>query len=384
MTVMPIALIMAGGRSLRMRASLSKRHKALVEVLGVSMLERNILALLSHGFQDIVVAVSAREQAVIAFARGRAARAAHAAGASLRVFVEKQPLGTIGAARAIPANADNLLVVNVDNLTSLDLTALLARHQTTKAAMTIAIHTEPFRVPFGQVSIRRGKVIDYKEKPVLPVLLSSGTYVLTSAARRRIPPGRPVGAPELVHILLGQNERVSAFLHSSAWIDVNDSASVERAEALIMANSGSFELWRQPWHCEMVVLGVFKNRKDILVRSDSRRPFQNGMLPVEQVLSEVETPVDSASRIGERIGLPVTRPQLVASFDELSLTTSQRTRYHLFVCGLVSRPRSRNPASQGGVCWVNVEQLSKSHGKSRTVAYLKRYAVSQDPHSVCH
>ena len=44
------ALIMAGGCSLRMRASLGGRHKAMVEVLGVSMLERNIMALLAHGF----------------------------------------------------------------------------------------------------------------------------------------------------------------------------------------------------------------------------------------------------------------------------------------------------------------------------------------------
>jgi len=348
------------------------------------MLERNVLALLSHGIQDIVVAVSAREKAVIAFARGRASRAARAAGANLRVFLEEQPLGTIGAARAIRASAENLLVVNVDNLTSLDLTALLAHHEATKSAMTIATHTEPFRVPFGQVSIRRGRVTEYKEKPVLPVLLSSGTYVLTSAARRRIPSGRPVGAPELVHMLLGQKKKVSAFLHSSPWIDVNDSASVEHAEALIMANCGSFELWPQPSHREIVVLGIFKDRRDILARTDSRYPLQNGVLPVEQVLSEVETPVDSASRIRKRIGLPVTRPQLVASFDELGLTTSQRTRYHLFACELAARPRSRNPASRDGVVWVNVDQFSESHGRSRTIAYLKRYVASQDPRSVCY
>jgi len=381
---MPTAVIMAGGRSLRMRASLGMRHKALVEVLGVSMLERNILALLSHGFHDIVVAVSARERAVITFARGRAARVAHAGGASLRVFLEKQPLGTIGAAKAIRASADSLLVVNVDNLTSLDLTALLAHHQATKAAMTIATHTEPFPVPFGQVSIRKGRVIEYKEKPVLPVLLSSGTYVLGSAARWRIPSGRSVGAPELVHLLLGQKQRISAFPHSSPWIDVNDSTSVERAEALIMANFRSFELWRQPSHREIVVLGAFKDRRAVLVTSGNHYLFRNGLLPVHQVLSEVETPVDSASRLRERIGLPVTKPQLVASFDELDLRTRQRTRYHLFACRLAAPPRSRNPASQGGLRWVNVDQLSKSHGKSRTVAYLKRYFGSQDPHSVLY
>jgi NDP-mannose synthase len=381
---MPIALIMAGGRSLRMRASLGRRHKALVEILGVSMLERNILALLSHGFDNMVVAISAQEKALIALARGRAARVARAGGASLRVYLEKPPLGTIGAARAIGASAESLLVVNVDNLTSLDLTAFLAHHRATKAAMTIATHTEPFPIPFGQVSIRKGRVIEYKEKPILPVRLSSGTYVLSPAARRRIPSGRPVGVPELVHILMREKRKISTFPHSSPWIDVNDSASIERAEALIMANFRRFELWRQPPHCVIVLLAVLKGRRVGLAKCDSRRAPPDRMLPVEQALSEAESPIDTASRLRERMALRVTKPQLVASFDELDSRSRQRTRLHLFVCELAARLRSRNPVSQSGVRWFNVSQLSKSNGNSRTIAYLKRYIASQNPHSVRH
>jgi NDP-mannose synthase len=381
---MPIALIMAGGRSLRMRASLGMRHKALVEVLGVSMLERNILALLSHGFQEIVVAIGAQEKALIALARGRAARVARAGGAGLRVYIEKRPLGTIGAARTIRASGEDLLVVNVDNLTSLDLTAFLAHHQATKAAMTIATHTEPFPVPFGQVSIRQGRVTEYKEKPVLPVLLSSGTYVLSPAARWNIPRGRPVGAPELVHILLRAKQRISAFTHSSRWIDVNDSAAVERAEALIMAHCRCFELWRQPPHREIVVLGILNNRKVALPRGQSDRAHPVRVLPIEQVPSEAESPVDTACRLRERLGLAVTHPKLVASFDELDLRTRQRTRRHLFACDLEARAKRRKHLSQSGVQWLNVNQLSKSHGDSRTIGYLERYIASQSPHSLRH
>src|SRR5438105_8918056 len=100
---MATALIMAGGSSLRMRASLGRQHKALVEVLGLSMLERNLLAILSCGFRDIFVAISAKEKALIAFARGRAARLAHASGARFRILLERHPLGTIGAARTMTA-----------------------------------------------------------------------------------------------------------------------------------------------------------------------------------------------------------------------------------------------------------------------------------------
>ena len=58
---MCVALIMAGGRSERMRASLGPQHKALVRVMGLSMLERNICKLLSFGFREIFIAINSHE-----------------------------------------------------------------------------------------------------------------------------------------------------------------------------------------------------------------------------------------------------------------------------------------------------------------------------------
>ncbi len=341
------------------------------------MLERNILALLSHGFHDIVVAVGAQEKALIAFARGRGARVARAGGARLSVYLEKQPLGTIGAAKAIRPRVKDLLVVNVDNLTSLDLTALLEHHRATGAAMTIATHTEPFAVPFGQVAIKNGRVLEYKEKPVLPLLLSSGTYVLSPAARRKIPCGCPVGAPDLVHILLREKQRISAFSHSSPWIDVNDSASVARAEDLIATNFRCFELWRDPPHREIVVLGIFKDGKLALAERPGR------VLPVEQVLAE-EGPLDAVSRLQGSIWSLVTKPQLITSVDELDLKTKERTRHHIFACELATQTNSGNPVPRKRIRWLNVNQLSEPYGTSRTIAYLNRHIGSQNTHSVGH
>ena len=97
---MATALIMAGGRSSRMRASLGRRHKALVEVLGVSMLERNILTLLSHNVREIFLAVGAPEESVLAFARGRGQRVPCAGGGELKLLIDEQNSGTIAVARA--------------------------------------------------------------------------------------------------------------------------------------------------------------------------------------------------------------------------------------------------------------------------------------------
>lgn len=376
---MTTAIIMAGGRSSRMRASLGRTHKALVEVLGVSMLERNLLMLLSHNVTEIFLAVGRAERSLLAFARGRAQKIAYAGGAELEVFIEETSLGTMGAAKAIETASDDLLVVNVDNLTSLDLSALVEHHRATKAALTIATHIEPFPVPFGQVSIQNGQIVGYAEKPVIPVSLCSGVYVLSKTARLKIPSGKPMGAPELVNFLLRAKQEVSAFCHSSPWIDVNDSSSLDKAEDLIMANFERFELWRQPASDESVTLCVLSGPKIALVQSTSR------------LTPEVadETALQSAFRLRSKIGIPgVGTPHTLVSFDELNIQNGRRTRHHVFVAEKV-QGRSASLQKKGKpISWKLLNDLlssaSRADGSARTIAYLKRYVESKNSHSLSH
>jgi NDP-sugar pyrophosphorylase family protein len=383
------ALIMAGGQSSRMRASLGRHHKGLVHVLGVSLLERNILTLLSYEVREIFVAVGIREKSVLAFVQGRGKQIAKAGGGELKVLVEKTPLGTIGAARAIETSSNDLLVVNVDNLTSLDLRALLDHHRATQAALTIATHMEPFQVPFGQVSVRDGEILDYKEKPIFQVPLCSGTYVLGQLARFSIPPNRPFGAPELVHLLLRAKHKVFAFSHCSPWIDVNDAGSVEKARELIRRNSELFELWRQPAKIETVNLCVLKRGRVALQKSQPFRATSKARIPEEDIRSQSDTPLRCVRRIQRGLGLTrVGKPMLLVAFDELDIRNAKRTRHHVFVAEMGQCPgRVRHPRCRE-LLWVRVADLVPGsrdrHGNSRIVAHLQRYVASQDSHSVNH
>jgi NDP-sugar pyrophosphorylase family protein len=238
---MTAAIIMAGGRSSRMRATNDSRHKALVPVLGVPMLERNMCALLASGFRDITIAFASDETAIDAFVASRAKALADAFGANVAPYREVSPLGTIGAARTYAGRTDAVVVVNVDNLTTLDLRALADAHTASGAAMTVATHDESFAIPFGSVTVKDGNVVEYREKPAYPVRISSGTYVLGPRAIAAIRPDAPTGVPELVSMLIDSGERVAAFDHDAVWIDVNDAAGVTRAETLIREHAAEFE-----------------------------------------------------------------------------------------------------------------------------------------------
>src|SRR5439155_11552880 len=147
------AIIMAGGRSERMRATAGPLHKALVPVLGVPLLERNLRCLLSEGFRDIVVAINKAEPQIGEFLDTALRPVAESHGTQVHILWEDTPLGTIGAAREAIAGAETLLVVNVDNLTSLSLGDFVAFHLEQDAALTIAAHEEHFQIPFGELNL---------------------------------------------------------------------------------------------------------------------------------------------------------------------------------------------------------------------------------------
>jgi NDP-mannose synthase len=212
-----------------MRAT-SGVHKAMVPVGGKSLMERNLQTLLDEGFYDIVVAVGSHTPEIEAFISERGGELAKAAGATVLCLKETAPLGTIGAAKIAADGYNALLVVNVDNITTLPLRQFVDHHIHTDAGLSIASHREPFQIPFGQLVIRDGEVLEYLEKPILPIPISSGTYVLSPEAARLIEPEARFDITDLFRAVRANGLKVCAFEHDCPWVDVNDDAALRGAE----------------------------------------------------------------------------------------------------------------------------------------------------------
>lgn len=242
---METALIMAGGQSARMRATGGPAHKALVPVLGVPLLERNLCRLLDCGFSNVAVSVSAHEQSLRDYLSRRGRALARAREADLVVLEEQRPLGTIGVMRELRDAHDPVLVVNSDNLTGLDLRAFMEHHRREQAAVTIAVHREPVRIPYGQVTVDAGRVVAYAEKPVHEVVVSSGTYVFDPAVAAVLGADERCNLPELVALADSAGGFIAAYEHAALWIDVNDMDDLRRCEDLVSDNADVFERWER-------------------------------------------------------------------------------------------------------------------------------------------
>jgi NDP-mannose synthase len=365
---MVLGLIMAGGASSRMRTNGATPHKALVPILGVPLIERNILTLLGAGIRDLVVSVNAHEAELIDYIHVRGRALASSRSARMECLEESTPLGTIGAAAGLGARADATLAVNVDNLTALDLKALLRHHLAADAALTVAVHRQSFRMPFGEVVVDDERAIEYREKPVQWTTVSSGTYVLAPRACALIPTRQSTDVPTLFRTLVDHGQPIAAFPHEALWVDVNDAVGVDDAERLVADHASQFELLSDRHERESLdLLAVFDTQALLQRRIQGDQWQALEVASSDGTCFEVDKLVDSLSR-----RLDVECCKLV-QFDDLETVEGRVTRHHV----VVARARSRdlafglNTASQ----WVDIDALDfrmVSPPLRRSIAWLRR------------
>jgi dTDP-glucose pyrophosphorylase len=264
-----IAVVMAGGRGERMRSSGRSLPKPLVRIRGVPLLERSLYPLLRAGFSDIVIAAPATMPEVSSFARTRCDALARSRGARLSVFEETTPLGNTGCAALAAPGATTVLVVYADNLTSLNIAAILAHHRETEASLTLATHVEAFPSPYGELTVVDGRVTAYREKPVRHALVCSAVSVLGPDALAELKEARPVGLSDLCNALIHRGALVSEFRHEALWIDVNDVGKVADAERLLADNPAAFECWADPPE-QVVNAALVVDRERVLLRRADR------------------------------------------------------------------------------------------------------------------
>jgi dTDP-glucose pyrophosphorylase len=219
------AVVMAGGRGVRLRPLTESLPKPMLRVAGRPILERLVLHLVGHGIHDIYIAIGYLGQVIEDhFGDGR-----HL-GARIVYLREETPLGTGGALGLLPEPpADPVLVMNGDLVTQADLGALLDAHVAGGFVATVGIRRYVHAIPFGCVDRDGDRVLHLEEKPTLTRDVNTGIYALSPELVARVEPGRLVAMPDLLTDALERGEPVGAFEIEDDWIDVGQREQLDRA-----------------------------------------------------------------------------------------------------------------------------------------------------------
>ena len=157
---------------------------------------------------------------------------------------EREPLGTGGAIVSVldRLGVEPFLALNGDILTDLDLTAMLDRHRSRSAAVTIALHRVEDARAFGLVATDpTGLVTAFREKPPDPIPgdINAGTYVLDPSVLRGWDPGTYLWIEgEIFPSLIAEGVPMHGFGSDAYWLDLGTPEQYLRAHADLLAGQG--------------------------------------------------------------------------------------------------------------------------------------------------
>ncbi|HBV88701.1 MAG TPA: nucleoside-diphosphate-sugar pyrophosphorylase [Desulfosporosinus sp.] len=151
-------------------------------------------------------------------------------GLTIRYSQENIPLGTAGPLKIVDDLKDDFLVVNGDELTTIDFRALYEHHIAMQADMTVAVHKKAVHSAFGVLEVKGGQVIAYSEKPTLNYWASMGIYVINKRVLSLIPDNERYDMPDLVQTLLSQQAQVVSYESEDLWFDIGTPSDLEKAK----------------------------------------------------------------------------------------------------------------------------------------------------------
>jgi len=222
------AVIQSGGKGTRLRPYTMVLPKPLMPVGSKPVMELLLKWLRRHG---------TREAYVTTGYLGHLIRSYCGTGSQWDMQItyteEKEPLGTVGALSLLHEELDStFLVLNGDILTDLNVNAFIAAHRRGGAALTVATTRRSVRVDFGVLEDADGLVTQFREKPCLTYIVSTGIYCMEPCILDYIPSSVPFGFDNLMHCMLENNLPVRTFMHNGMWLDIGSVDDFRRAQEI--------------------------------------------------------------------------------------------------------------------------------------------------------
>jgi NDP-sugar pyrophosphorylase family protein len=217
------ALILAAGYGRRLGSLTAKRPKPMIEIAGKPILHYNV---------ELVARAAVRDVTINVHHNGKAIRDYFGDGSAFGVTIayldEPVLLGTAGTARVVASRSpdDDLLVVYGDNLSTIDLRALIAFHRDNNADASMALyHRDDIRSSGAAQIDAADRIAAFVEKPSTQACagwVNAGYLIFRSALLAGTPEAVPSDlSRDVVPALIAQGRRIYGYRMTEAlwWID---------------------------------------------------------------------------------------------------------------------------------------------------------------------
>lgn len=210
------ALILAGGKGLRMQPLSLHTPKPLLPIQGKPLLGRLIDHLLAYGVETIHFALHHEADRVAEFVTEWTGSRAN-----IQFIREAQPLGTAGALGLLKPTRPWVWVLNADLMTDLDLEAMFLFNQEQGTPACMGASTWKTEVPYAVLTLdSKGHLSTIQEKPVVHFPVNAGIYLLNRDLLAAIPGNQKMDMPYLISQWLKEEKKISVFDWEGAWQDI--------------------------------------------------------------------------------------------------------------------------------------------------------------------
>ena len=222
------AVLMAGGKGVRLRPLTETTPKPLLEVGSKCIIDHNIDRLISYGVNHIDVTVNyLAEQLEEHFATPRD-------GVQVRTFREPKFLGTIGSIKFVDTfYNDTILVMNSDRFTNIDYEDFFLHFQQNDAEMSVAAVPYNISIELGILDLDGRNIKGLLEKPKYNYYANAGIYLIKKRALAEIPENTFFHATHLIEKLIAQGKKVIRYPLNGTWIDIGTPQEYQKAKDLI-------------------------------------------------------------------------------------------------------------------------------------------------------
>jgi NDP-sugar pyrophosphorylase family protein len=226
------AVIIAGGKSTRMRPYTDDRPKAMAEVAGQPIVSHQLTWLRANGVTEVVISVGYRAEVLQDYVQDGAQF-----GLMVRYAVEQEPLGRGGglrfAAEHLPHRDAGFFALNGDVLARFDLGELRRAHQAAGAIATIALAR--YRSSWGVVELDGDLVTGFEQSPVLPYWINGGIYYADPAFTELLP--KTGDHEDSTFPQLAREGRLGGFRIDGYWRGIDTVKDIMEASAELAVSS---------------------------------------------------------------------------------------------------------------------------------------------------